>query len=108
MPRRFGAYCTFSFQIHRLLNLHAQIHIKYSYLVFVDTALHDVEVSTVDKFQGRDMDVVILSTVKFETASSQADGSRGADQGLDVVGHLLRDWRRINVAITRLCTILLY
>ena len=45
------------------------------------------DVSTVDKFQGRDMDIVIFSFVR-----SNAEGS---------VGSLLRDWRRINVAITR-------
>lgn len=47
------------------------------------------EVSTVDKYQGRDKDVIILSTVK-----SCLDGKES-------VGNLLRDWRRINVAITR-------
>jgi DNA replication ATP-dependent helicase Dna2 len=45
------------------------------------------DVSTVDKFQGRDMDIVIFSFVR-----SNPEGS---------VGSLLRDWRRINVAITR-------
>ena len=45
------------------------------------------EISTVDKFQGRDMEVMILSMVRSN--SSQA------------VGNLLRDWRRVNVAITR-------
>lgn len=69
--------------------------------MLVDSSLHGVEVSTVDKFQGRDMDVVILSTVKFDSARSQTDGANSGDQGLDLVGHLLRDWRRINVAITR-------
>jgi hypothetical protein len=48
-------------------------------------------VSTVDKYQGRDKDVIILSTVK-----SCADG-----KDKESVGNLLRDWRRINVAITR-------
>ena len=45
--------------------------------------------STVDKYQGRDKDVIILSTVK-----SCVDGH-------DSIGNLLRDWRRVNVAITR-------
>jgi len=48
------------------------------------------DVSTVDKFQGRDKDCVILSTV------------RSAREGEAMnVGDLLRDWRRINVAVTR-------
>ena len=45
------------------------------------------EISTVDKYQGRDMSAIILSTVR-----SNPEG---------MVGDLLRDWRRINVALTR-------
>lgn len=45
------------------------------------------EVSTVDKFQGRDMEVMIISMVRSNDAQA--------------VGNLLRDWRRVNVAITR-------
>jgi len=44
-------------------------------------------VSTVDKYQGRDMEVIVLSLV------------RSNERGL--VGDLLRDWRRVNVALTR-------
>ncbi|KAF8326832.1 AAA domain-containing protein [Cantharellus anzutake] len=47
----------------------------------------DVEVMTVDRSQGRDKDCVIISMV------------RSNDQGN--TGDLLRDWRRINVALTR-------
>lgn len=50
------------------------------------------EVSTVDQFQGRDKDIVILSTVR-------SPGSGGSSL------LLLRDWRRINVAITRYSTL---
>ncbi|KAJ2717211.1 DNA replication endonuclease-helicase Dna2 [Coemansia spiralis] len=46
-----------------------------------------VEMHTVDRYQGRDADVIIISWVRSN--SSQA------------IGELLRDWRRINVAITR-------
>ena len=45
------------------------------------------EVSTVDKFQGRDMEVMVLSMVRSNSFGN--------------VGDLLRDWRRVNVAITR-------
>lgn len=46
-----------------------------------------VEMHTADKFQGRDKEVVIVSFV------------RSNDTGH--VGDLLKDWRRINVAVTR-------
>ncbi|MBN3295920.1 DNA2 nuclease, partial [Amia calva] len=46
-----------------------------------------VEVNTVDKYQGRDKSVIIVSFVR-----SHGDGN---------LGELLKDWRRLNVAITR-------
>ena len=52
-----------------------------------------VEMHTADKFQGRDKEVVILSMVRSNEA--------------EVVGELLKDWRRVNVALTRARTKLL-
>ncbi|KAI9840048.1 MAG: hypothetical protein M1819_000241 [Sarea resinae] len=52
-----------------------------------------VEMHTADRFQGRDKDVVILSLVRSN------DGGN--------VGDLLKDWRRVNVALTRARTKLL-
>ena len=49
--------------------------------------LDDVEVHTVDRFQGRDKDVIVMSMVR-----SNAE---------NLIGDLLKDWRRLNVAITR-------
>uniref|UniRef100_A0A8B9JBU7 DNA replication ATP-dependent helicase/nuclease n=1 Tax=Astyanax mexicanus TaxID=7994 RepID=A0A8B9JBU7_ASTMX len=46
-----------------------------------------VEVNTVDKYQGRDKSVIIVSFVR-----SNPEGN---------LGELLKDWRRLNVAITR-------
>uniref|UniRef100_A0A2K6THX3 DNA replication ATP-dependent helicase/nuclease n=1 Tax=Saimiri boliviensis boliviensis TaxID=39432 RepID=A0A2K6THX3_SAIBB len=46
-----------------------------------------VEVNTVDKYQGRDKSIILVSFVR-----SNKDGT---------VGELLKDWRRLNVAITR-------
>uniref|UniRef100_A0A8C5PYZ8 DNA replication ATP-dependent helicase/nuclease n=1 Tax=Leptobrachium leishanense TaxID=445787 RepID=A0A8C5PYZ8_9ANUR len=46
-----------------------------------------VEVNTVDKYQGRDKSVIIVSFVR-----SNIDGR---------LGDLLKDWRRLNVALTR-------
>jgi DNA replication ATP-dependent helicase Dna2 len=47
----------------------------------------EVEMHTADKFQGRDKDVVVLSCVRSN------DGHN--------IGELLKDWRRVNVAVTR-------
>lgn len=52
-----------------------------------------VEMHTADKFQGRDKEVVVLSLVRSNE-----------DQN---VGDLLKDWRRVNVALTRARTKLL-
>lgn len=46
-----------------------------------------LEVNTIDKYQGRDKRVIVVSFVR-----SNAEGT---------VGHLLRDWRRLNVALSR-------
>lgn len=47
----------------------------------------DLEIHTVDKFQGKDKDCIIVSLVR-----SNRDGN---------IGILLRDWRRVNVTFTR-------
>lgn len=52
-----------------------------------------VEMHTADKFQGRDKEVVVLSLVRSNEKQN--------------VGDLLKDWRRVNVALTRARTKLL-
>ncbi|KAF0043314.1 hypothetical protein F2P81_004651 [Scophthalmus maximus] len=52
------------------------------------SAFTGVEVNTVDKYQGRDKGVIVLSFVR----STAEEGK---------LGELLKDWRRLNVAITR-------
>lgn len=47
----------------------------------------DVEVLTVDRCQGRDKDVLLMSFVRSNPAGN--------------LGHLLADWQRLNVAFTR-------
>ncbi|XP_069835209.1 DNA replication ATP-dependent helicase/nuclease DNA2 [Dendropsophus ebraccatus] len=54
---------------------------------FTNLPFSAVEVNTVDKYQGRDKNIIILSFVR-----SNIDGK---------LGDLLKDWRRLNVAITR-------
>ncbi|KAJ2610640.1 DNA replication endonuclease-helicase Dna2 [Coemansia sp. RSA 1365] len=46
-----------------------------------------IEMHTVDRYQGRDADVIIISWVRSNSTRA--------------IGELLRDWHRINVAITR-------
>ncbi len=47
----------------------------------------EIEVSTIDKYQGRDKECIIMSFVRSNEEHS--------------VGELLTDWRRMNVAMTR-------
>lgn len=55
--------------------------------LLANPAFSSVEVNTVDKYQGRDKSVIIVSFVR---SSLEAN-----------MGELLKDWRRLNVAITR-------
>ncbi|KIW12930.1 hypothetical protein PV08_08117 [Exophiala spinifera] len=50
-------------------------------------AAGEVEMHTADKYQGRDKEVIILSCVRSNKNNH--------------VGDLLKDWRRVNVAVTR-------
>ena len=52
-----------------------------------------VEMHTADRFQGRDKEVIVLSLVRSNENQ--------------IVGDLLKDWRRVNVALTRARTKLL-
>eukprot|EP00903_Cladosiphon_okamuranus_P020313 g18638.t1 len=56
-----------------------QVELKPSY--------PSLEMNTIDKYQGRDKKVIIVSFVRSNTEGT--------------VGHLLRDWRRLNVALSR-------
>ncbi|XP_065062529.1 DNA replication ATP-dependent helicase/nuclease DNA2-like isoform X2 [Rhopilema esculentum] len=47
----------------------------------------DLEINTVDKYQGRDKSCIIVSFVRSNSRKQ--------------VGELLKDWRRVNVAVTR-------
>jgi len=49
--------------------------------------LGEIEVHTIDKFQGRDKDCIVISLVRSNSTHN--------------VGDLLKEWRRINVAFTR-------
>lgn len=62
-----------------------QLKVISGYLTSLSSSA--VEVNTVDKYQGRDKSIIILSFVR-----SNIDGK---------LGDLLKDWRRLNVALTR-------
>ncbi|XP_063289917.1 DNA replication ATP-dependent helicase/nuclease DNA2 [Pelobates fuscus] len=62
-----------------------QLKVISGYLIALSSSA--VEVNTVDKYQGRDKSIIILSFVR-----SNIDGK---------LGDLLKDWRRLNVALTR-------
>jgi DNA replication ATP-dependent helicase Dna2 len=55
--------------------------------VATPSAENHVEVNTVDRYQGRDKDCIIISYVRSNPNRN--------------VGNLLCDWRRVNVALTR-------
>lgn len=69
----------------------------------------DIEVHTVDKYQGRDKDCVIVSLVRSNKKQNVSVALFPAfvilwflsNGDIFQVGDLLRDWRRINVAFTR-------
>ncbi|KAI0461345.1 hypothetical protein LJB42_001013 [Komagataella kurtzmanii] len=62
----------------------AQVKLMKTRLV---SHVQNVEVMTADQFQGRDKECIIISLVRSNATNS--------------VGNLLKEWRRINVAITR-------
>ncbi|KYR00392.1 DEAD/DEAH box helicase domain-containing protein [Tieghemostelium lacteum] len=53
----------------------------------LDETIKKLDVLTIDKFQGKDKDCIIISFVKSNTDKT--------------IGELLQDWRRSNVALTR-------
>ncbi|XP_013379222.1 DNA replication ATP-dependent helicase/nuclease DNA2 [Lingula anatina] len=54
----------------------------------------EVEVNTVDQYQGRDKSVIILSFVRSNSKDDSSSKGRGGTE-------ILCDWRRLNVAVTR-------
>ena len=55
---------------------------------------NDVEVGTVDQYQGRDKEVILYSCTRSNLGDSGQNGDPKA-------GHILLDERRLNVAVTR-------
>jgi senataxin len=54
-----------------------------------------LEISTVDGFQGREMDIIIFSCVRTKSTASSSSGNTSSGIGF------MSDWQRLNVAITR-------
>ncbi|PRQ51867.1 putative helicase senataxin, P-loop containing nucleoside triphosphate hydrolase [Rosa chinensis] len=62
---------------------------------FGSSIIDDMELNTVDGFQGREVDILILSTVRAAEPSSAAPGNNSSSIGF------VADVRRMNVALTR-------
>ena len=65
----------------------SQLALLKQHLKSIRGSTSAVEMHTADRFQGRDKDVIILNLV------------RSNEEGC--IGDLLRDWRRVNVCLTR-------
>uniref|UniRef100_A0A8C4ELT8 DNA replication ATP-dependent helicase/nuclease n=1 Tax=Dicentrarchus labrax TaxID=13489 RepID=A0A8C4ELT8_DICLA len=65
-----------------------RLQLKSISALLQSSAFTGVEVNTVDRYQGRDKSLIVFSFVK----STAEEGN---------LGELLKDWRRLNVAITR-------
>lgn len=59
----------------------------------------DIEVSTVDGFQGREKDIIIFSCVRAARAAGNAEDTASDNIGRGI--GFLKEWQRLNVAITR-------
>lgn len=62
---------------------------------FGSSIMDDMELNTVDGFQGREVDILLLSTVRAAEPSSSASGNNSSRIGF------VADVRRMNVALTR-------
>ncbi|OXB74721.1 UNVERIFIED_CONTAM: hypothetical protein H355_001553 [Colinus virginianus] len=62
-----------------------------------------VEVNTIDKYQGRDKSIIIVSFVRNSNDENfcTLNGKNKSKLLIYQLGALLKDWRRLNVAITR-------
>lgn len=63
--------------------------------MFGPTVIADMEFNTIDGFQGREVDILILSTVRAAESCSRVDGLNSSSIGF------VADTRRMNVALTR-------
>lgn len=101
------------YQVAVITPFRAQVHLLRELLhqhprLSAPGVAENIEISTVDKYQGKDKDVVIFCTVKHIDVASAAAAMESTSalhpqqqQQPDAIGFLLRDWRRINVALTR-------
>ncbi|KAG0470401.1 hypothetical protein HPP92_017101 [Vanilla planifolia] len=75
----------------------SQLHLLRSRFssVFGPGTMSDMEFNTVDGFQGREVDILVLSTVRSSAHISRSTGSSSRNIGF------VADVRRMNVALTR-------
>jgi superfamily I DNA and/or RNA helicase len=64
------------------------------------TRLMEIDVNTIDGFQGREKDIIIFSTVRSDITSNNNHNNSHHHHGHSSIG-FVSDERRLNVAITR-------
>lgn len=89
----FGIIAPYSQQIKTMRD---QFRSRFPGVLQGSNTANRVEISTVDGFQGREMDIIIFTCVRAPDANGGAQSSAGT-RGIG----FLSEWRRLNVAITR-------
>ncbi|KAI0518870.1 hypothetical protein KFK09_006307 [Dendrobium nobile] len=85
--RKIGIITPYKSQLHLLRSRFSS--------VFGSSTVYDMEFNTVDGFQGREVDIVVLTTVRSSISSFTSVGTNSIGIGF------VADIRRMNVALTR-------
>ncbi|KAH0465398.1 hypothetical protein IEQ34_005501 [Dendrobium chrysotoxum] len=85
--RKIGIITPYKSQLHLLRSRFSS--------VFGSSTVYDMEFNTVDGFQGREVDIVVLTTVRSSISSFRSVGTNSVGIGF------VADIRRMNVALTR-------
>ncbi|KAH7638189.1 hypothetical protein HUG17_9294 [Dermatophagoides farinae] len=86
-----GIISPFRRQVNKIRELFGQQFLEQNHL----------EINTVDQYQGRDKDVIIYSCVKSRNSNCSSVETNDSNQTPIIDSELLKDERRLNVAVTR-------
>lgn len=86
-----GIISPFRRQVNKIRELFGQQFLEQNHL----------EINTVDQYQGRDKDVIIYSCVKSSNSNCSSVETNDSYQTPIIDSELLKDERRLNVAVTR-------